>query len=186
MRLNRATLMSLVSSVLGLSLFGSGLMMSAKSAVAPILLKSAWQASQGDRSPVRPWTSLDAYPKARLSVPALNIDQVILDRASGQALAFAPGFVSSGSELQAIAAHKNTHFGFLKHMTKGMKITLTSRDGLQSIYAVRETRIIDTSLEELRVDPETKELVLITCYPFDALSFRGPKRFIVIADPIRS
>lgn len=178
---------SLIVGCFGLYLFGHGTYMGAKAATAQILLDRAWSKIETqDMASAAPWPWLDAQVVGRLSAPDLGASAVILDTDSGQALAFGPALISGTARPGAvgtigIAAHKNTHFKFLKDLKIGDRLSLDSADGLQD-YIVRRTEIIDTRREGLSANMTTSELALVTCYPFDALSFNGPLRFIVYAD----
>lgn len=52
----------------GLILFGSGLWISAKAALAQTLLERAWSKSVQTGTQVTPWPSMDARPVMRLTV----------------------------------------------------------------------------------------------------------------------
>ncbi len=175
---------------LGFLSLSSGLFMSAKAGLSSILLERAWAQSTEAQIPVSPWRSLDALPYARLSVPGTDISRVVLDRASGQALAFAPGFVTGSYPVghpgsSAIAAHKNTHFAFLKDLTSGDHVQVELLSGKTVTYRVKDIEIINSDTDDLYIQSAFSELVLITCYPFDALSFGGPMRYVVRAEKVR-
>ena len=44
--------------------------------------------------------------------------------------------------------------------------------------------IMNVERSVLRTDPDADQLVLVTCYPFDALRAGGPLRYVVFADPV--
>lgn len=179
--------LSLIAGVLGLCLFGQGAYMGAKAATAQLLLERAWSKIEAqDRSTAAPWPWLDAQVVGRLTAPRLGASAVILDTDSGQALAFGPALINGtarpgGVGTIGVAAHKNTHFKFLKDLKAGDTLSLAHAGGAQD-YIVRRTEIIDTRKAGLRADIAASELALVTCYPFDALSFNGPLRYIVYAD----
>jgi len=86
-----------------------------KAQLAQYLLEKSWQESRVKQSLVKPWSWSDSYPVARIKIPKLDIDVVILAGASGESLAFAPGHVAQsvlpgdrGNSL--ISAHKDTYF----------------------------------------------------------------------------
>ena len=162
---------------------GHGLYIKAKAQVAQMLLESAWQESLRTGTPHKAWAWADAWPVASLSVPRLEIYEIVLSNASGEALAFGPGHMSatdlSGNGLNAIAGHRDTHFSFLKKLRPGDAIILTTMEGKTTEYSVTGAEIVDTATT--RLDPEAgKGLVLVTCYPFDAIA-HGPLRYLVFA-----
>jgi len=101
--------------VIGLLMFIWGNAIALKAHLADFLLERAWSQSLNSGQASSPWYSLDAKPYLRLKAPEFNIDQIVLDNESGQALAFAPVFLVESAApgeagMTAIAAHKNTHF----------------------------------------------------------------------------
>jgi sortase A len=49
---------------------------------------------------------------------------------------------------------------------------------------VQALRVVDSDQESLSVDTSTdKKLLLVTCYPFDAILAGGPLRYVVTAVP---
>ena len=91
----------------------------AKAALAQVLLERAWAHSDHGRRTQRPWPWADIAPLARLSVPRLKRNLIVLDDASGQALAFGPGWTPGSARpgtpgLAVISAHRDTQFSFLK------------------------------------------------------------------------
>ena len=184
----RLTLLPLLPAIAGLWLGGQGLWLYAKAGLAQYLLDDAWTATLAQQHPVRPWPWADTWPVARLRVPALHIDQIVLDGDNGRTLAFGPGH-SSASALPGqpgttlISAHRDTHFRFLRKLQRGDEIWL---DGSAASvrYRVARTRVVDQ--HQFRVAAEGDQLVLVTCYPFDAIIPGGPLRYVVEASPIVS
>ena len=162
----------------------------AKALLAQRLIGSAWtQALQGERK-VRPWPWADTWPVACLEVPRLAIRRFVLAGASGSTLAFGPGqlFVPTApaeTRPTLIAGHRDTHFRFLKDLRPGDELRLQTADGRTTRYRIEATVIAaatDTWL--LQDDGNGPCLILITCYPFDALIPGGPLRYLVRARAI--
>ena len=167
---------------------GHGLYIKAKAQVAQMLLDSAWEESLRTGTPHKAWNWADAWPVARLTVPRLGISEIVLSNASGEALAFGPGNMSStelsAKGFNAIAGHRDTHFAFLKKLHPGDEIRLTNMSGETTIYSVIGTQVVDAPTT--RLDPDAGEgLVLVTCYPFDAVA-HGPLRYLVFAKQVIS
>jgi sortase A len=168
--------------------FGAAACIHAKALLAQELLERAWQRTLAGEHAVRPWPWADIHPVARLRVPDQHRELIVLEGASGQALAFGPAHVlgtalpgAPGST--AIVGHRDTHFRFLRDLRNGDRLEVESLDGARLGYVVTALRIVDTRLERLALDGETGLLRLITCYPFDAVRPGGPLRFEVIAKP---
>jgi sortase A len=160
----------------------------AKAALADVLLERAWhRARLGEERP-RPWSWADTWPVARLSIPDLGWSTLVLDGASGRELAFAPGRLhgsaapgSAGTLL--IAGHRDTHFSVLRYLSEGQSVTLEDSLGTIHRYRIRESRVVDAVHHGIRRHPVESQLVLMTCWPFDALAAGGPDRLVVWADP---
>jgi sortase A len=168
--------------------FGAAAYIHAKARLAQVLLERAWQRTLAGEQAVRPWAWADMHPVARLLATGHDQDLVILDGASGQALAFGPAHVfgtampgQRGSA--AIVGHRDTHFRFLRELRRGDALEIERRDGARVRYTVTGLRIVDTRVERLSLDADEASLRLITCYPFDAVRPGGPLRFEVIAKP---
>jgi len=82
----------------GLLLFGQGAYIHAKAIVAQVLLKRAFATSVATGKDVKPWSWADTWPVARIAVPRLKADAIVLAGSSGQALAFGPGHVEHTPE----------------------------------------------------------------------------------------
>jgi len=182
------TLLSVAVMVCGLVLFGQGLWIHAKAYAAQILLERAFSQSITTGEKVKPWSWADTWPVARIEAPRLQTSEIALSSASGQSLAFGPGHLQNtphaGEAGTAVyAAHRDTHFAFLKNIEKGDLIRITRNDGKTYVY--RTTHMTITRWDEAQIDIHASgaHLVLATCYPFDAIT-EGPLRYLVYADII--
>jgi len=167
---------------------GAAIWIHAKAVLAQVLIKQAWAEAQDGRGPARPWPWADTTPVARLEVPALGIDEIVLAGASGRTLAFGPGHMDGtplpgAPGLSVISAHRDTHFSFLRELVPGQVITLTDATKTEHRFRVTEARVVDSARAALAVEGDTPRLALVTCYPFDAIRPGGPLRYIVFADP---
>jgi sortase A len=167
----------------GLWFSGQGLWIHAKALLAQQLLEQAWTRTLESGDPQAPWPWADTWPVARLRVPARDIDLIVLAGDSGRTLAFGPGH-TSGSALPGqpgtalISGHRDTHFRFLRDLAIGDEILIDTRNGRHR-YRIDGRHIIDQG--QLRVDDRGEHLILVTCYPFDALVPGGPLRYVVEA-----
>lgn len=166
---------------------GEGAWIHAKAALAQILIKRAWAGTQAGGEAMRPWPWADTTPVARLWVPELGIDQIVLAGASGRTLAFGPGHLDGTAApgapgLAVISAHRDTHFSFLRDVKAGQTIVLTDRTGKRHTYRVTDLRVVDSDKTALDATGDTPRLALTTCYPFDATAPGGPMRYVVLAE----
>jgi sortase A len=122
-------------------------------------------------------------------VKRLHASAIVLAGSSGQALAFGPGHVErtpdAGERGVAVySAHRDTHFRFLKDVAIGDEIEVTRRDGQTFRYQADASTVVrfdDTGIDSLA---SGYELVLSTCWPFDALT-SGPERYLLHATLIK-
>jgi len=184
-------ILSLTFTLSGLGLFGNGLYMGGKAIVAQVLLERAWSKTAQTGDIHLPWTWMDAYPVAKLTLEGDKRTHIILNTDSGQALAFGPAIIKAtkNKDLLAIAAHKNTQFQKLATLTKGKIITLERPKGEILTYKVTHTQILDSRTEGLPIEASANiptHLALVTCYPFNSVSFNGPLRYVVYAERVLS
>ncbi len=158
----------------------------AKAALGQLLLARAWNESKATGTAAKPWPWADTHPVARLAVPALQVERLVLAGASGRGLAWGPGHVT-GSALPGqrgttiVTAHRDTHFAFLRDLEAGHRIVVETAKGASRSYRVERSLIADHRALKLPVDDHSSTLVLVTCYPFDAIDPGTPLRYAVIA-----
>lgn len=175
----------IVMALVGLVLVSQGLWIHAKAMVAQVLLDRAFTRSVATGQPVKPWSWADTWPVARLEFPRIGETSIALHGASGQALAFGPGHVDRSAEAgdsgtAVYAAHRDTHFAFLKDVQIGDAVRITRRDGKVFTYRVTETSVVRWDQSGIDTNAAGKNLVLATCWPFDAAT-SGPMRYLVKA-----
>ncbi len=134
-----------------------------------------------------PWPWADTWPVARLRAPAHGIDLVVLAGATGRTLAFGPGHLSGsaapgGFGTSVLAGHRDTHFAFLRGTKPGDELRLETADGTSHRYRIRWQGVVHERNTSVTAEREADALVLVTCWPFDAVRPGGPWRFVVIAE----
>jgi sortase A len=181
----RRFILPLTFALIGLILFGQGSYIHAKALVAQVLLERAFAKSIETGLPVKPWHWADTWPVARIEVKRLHVSTIALAGSSGQALAFGPGHVEQSVDagergVAVSSAHRDTHFRFLKDVTIGDEIDITRSDGKTFRYRADRSAVV--RFDQSGIDPITDqhELVLSTCWPFDALT-SGPERYLLHA-----
>ncbi|WP_239017243.1 class GN sortase [Seongchinamella sediminis] len=184
-------LLTLLLLLAGLQQWGSALLIHGKAQLASLLLERAWRQSlaQGGAA-VKPWPWADTWPVVRLEVPALGESHLVLAGDSGNALAFGPGHLRASAMpgtggTTVISGHRDTHFHFLGKLRSGQRINVQLASGRSVAYRVAATDIVDASRGGIVAGREVELLLLVTCYPFDALVSGGPLRFRVMAVPER-
>jgi sortase A len=170
----------------GVWLVGDALYIHAKAMLAQVLLERAFAASIATGDAVKPWSWADTWPVARIEVPRLGARAIVLAGGSGQALAFGPGHVERtpdpGDDGTAVyAAHRDTHFAFLKDVGAGDEIVVTRRDGERLRFRVTDTKVVRWDASGIDPAAPGRHLALATCWPFDS-ALPGPLRFVVLAE----
>ncbi len=173
--------------LLALQQLGSAVLIQAKARLAPILLEQAWEQSLAARGQaIKPWPWADTWPVAKLEVPSMDVSQFVLAGDTGNSLAFGPGYNLASAPLGTagaamIGGHRDTHFQFLEHLRKGQRIVLQLSDGQLRHYRVKEM-FVDTASGKVDWPSAGEQLLLVTCYPFDAAMPGGSERFVVTAE----
>ncbi|WP_051279143.1 class GN sortase [Hellea balneolensis] len=179
--------LGVISALIGAALFGNGIYIGGKALLAQHLLERSWTKTISSGEVHLPWDWMDAYPVARIKFEGQANSHIVLNTDSGQALAFGPAVISGteNTNMLAIAAHKNTQFQNLKELKSGEVITLEPAKGDKIIFRVTHSEILDSREQELPIGDASEtpsNLALVTCYPFDAISFNGPLRYVVYAE----
>lgn len=111
----------------------------------------------------------------------------MLNGAYGRTLAFGPGYAESSAlpgsvGTTILTGHRDTHFSFLKKLHRQDEIVIQTATGKRLHYVVSERRMADSRSGTIALDHQQARLVLITCYPFDAILPDGPLRYVVVAE----
>ena len=167
---------------------GEAVWIHAKAGLAQVLIKRAWAETQNGAAHIQPWAWADTWPVARIAVPRLDVDQIVLAGASGRTLAFGPGHMGGtaapgGDGVSVINGHRDTHFKFLQDLEPGDAMAVTDRSGARRTFRITETQIVDSEKGSLAVAEDASLMALVTCYPFDAVDTGGPLRYVVLAEP---
>ena len=181
--------LALALALLGGVLVAKGLYIPAKAALAQVLLARAWDETQASGTAMRPWPWADMTPVAEIAVPRLKEHAIVLEGASGQAMAFGPGHMTNSAAIGApgtavVAAHRDTTFRFLKDVKAGDLVTAITADGQETRYRVVSmtvTRADASGLDPVAGGSTGARLALVTCYPFDGV-LHSPLRYVVLAE----
>lgn len=189
LRARRALLAGVVLTLAaGGALAGHGAYLAAKASLAQVLLRHAWAQTRHSGEPHRPWFWADTYPVARLRVPALGVEQIVLAGSSGRTLAFGPGHLPGTARpgetgLSLVSGHRDTHFRFLEALRPGHELYIHTAGGAVKRYVVQRAEAFDLIHGSLSLDPVADQLVLVTCYPFRHWRAGGTGRYVVILEP---
>ena len=160
-----------------------------KAKLSQVLLEYTWNKSLKENKSYKPWPSFDGIPILKLKIPRYNISQIVLEGTSGQALAFGPAFhqetyLPSSKKITAISSHRDSHGEYIKNLEIGDILKLQDLDKNWHTYKIEEFLIVN--VKDAVTISKRNRLLLITCYPFDALLSGTPLRYIVSANNIDS
>ncbi len=188
-RLRRVALaVALCFAAVGAGLMGKGLYIHAKAALAQMLIHQAWAAARDGDHETPPWPWADTYPVARLTVRALEVDQIVLAHASGRTLAFGPARLDGSADpgkpgAAVLTGHRDTHFAFLEKLKPGDVAEVELPNGAEHRYRIVEKQVVH--VDQARLPQATEDggswLVLATCWPFGAIDPGTPWRYLVTA-----
>lgn len=154
--------------------------------VAHGLLHTAWVRTQATGRQVKPWPWADTWPLARLAVPRLNVEQIILAGTSQSMSLFAlrhldssvlPGEVGNS----VLSAPHDTYFGFLSALQPGDIVELESLRSGRWRYQVSSIYIVDKTDIFLLEPSLNRRLTLISCYP---CTVEDNRRYVVVAEEV--
>ena len=174
---------------LGIWQLGAAGLIHAKAWLAQHLLVRAWADTLDGGQRVAPWPWADTYPIAKLAVPDLGVEQVVLAGASGRSLAFGPGHLDGTVRPgrpghSVVTGHRDTHFTFLADLSEGDRLRVQTANGRWRDFEVRSLQVVDTRSVNLLPGGHRPSLTLVTCYPFDSLEPGGPLRYLVHAESL--
>lgn len=183
-----ARLPFLALAALGLLLIGQGAIIPAKAWLAQILLDRAFAQSLATHEPQRAWPWADARPIARISVPRLGVEEIVLSSGSGEAMAFGPTLLPGSGRLgergtAVFAAHRDTHFRFLKDIRPGDLILIEDINGRTLRYRAEPGMVVRYDGFGIDRHSTTPSIAMVTCWPFGATE-RGPLRYVIRAERI--
>jgi sortase A len=171
-------------------LVGQGVWISAKAEIAQVLLARAWtRAQEGETAPT-PWPWADTWPVARLSAPSLGQHAIVLAEAGGEALAFGPSHLAAtpppgAAGTSVIAAHRDTHFAFLRDVEIGDEVVLERADGERVLFRITHTEVVHAERSGIQPEGGPARLALVTCWPFGSIT-PGPERYVVWAEKVET
>ncbi len=167
--------------------FSQGKELYIQSWLAHSLLHTAWVRTQASGHQAKPWPGAETWPLARLSIPHLNIAQIILSHADEGLSAYALGHSNSsvlpgelGNSVLNIL-HHDTHFDFLKQLRPGDMLILESVHSGRWHYQVSSIFLVDKSRTNLVEPSLNRQLTLVSCYPCTA---GNNTRYVVLAKQI--
>jgi sortase A len=151
-----------------------------------------WQNREFDRQRTAPQTSSQPRIKTgdivgRLGIPRLKVRAMVREGTNERTLSLALGHIPStalpGQKGNiGIAGHRDTLFRSLRNVAANDEITFET-PGATYVYRVKTTQIVKPEDVQVLNPGPTRELTLVTCYPFEYVG-SAPDRYIVKAQLI--
>ena len=146
------------------------------------------QAAAGPATAEEPPPHLPGDAYAILEIPAIDLDEVVVEGIGTEDLKKGPGHYPKSDDpwddegRVAIAGHRTTYgqpFWDLDKLEAGDEISLVTEQGIFD-YVVTKTRIVAPTATEVTIPSEQPTLILTTCNP----RFSAAERLIVFADRV--
>ena len=165
----------------------------ARAALARDAVRSAWAAEEARIAATEVRARLSGAPTAgptvrgapvgRLLIPALGLDEVVVEGVEESQLVAGPGHLPGspypGEKGNAIvSAHRDRHFRRLDDLAIGDTIVTQTRHD-RTVWRVVSRRVVTASAPVLRSTPDA-QLTLTTCWPVRYLG-PAPDRLIITA-----
>jgi LPXTG-site transpeptidase (sortase) family protein len=133
-------------------------------------------------------TPVDGAPVARLVIPRLDLDEIVLEGVDGDELNAEPGHLTGSAYPgepgnAVISAHRDRHFNHLDALDLGDTI-VTESGTHHDRWVVVAKRVVGKDDHALFRTPDAT-LTLTTCWPIRYLG-PAPERLIITAKPIRA
>lgn len=186
---NLNKLVCFIAFSLSITFAASSAWLTVKGAIGQVLLEKAFNRSVNTGINVKAWPWADTWPVAKLTVRSNGRSHIVLEGITGEAMAFGPGRVPSSSDTATqgtfvVGGHRDSHLSFLKNVKHNEVFEITTVDGQTQTFQVKKRFVADSKQDNLMIRRESHSLVLITCYPFNALQTGGSLRYVVVASPI--
>ncbi len=125
-------------------------------------------------------------PIARITVARLGVRDIVLaGNGTHEQLAEGPTMIKQGdaaSPVTILAAHRDTHFLFIRDLREGDEVGLEFVDGMVERYRVTRFETVRWDEFSYPLDPTRPRLALTTCFPFGGTEYGGPWRRVAWAE----
>lgn len=125
-------------------------------------------------------------PVARLIIPKIRLDEIVLEGVDDDALNGGPGHLpgspfpgQAGNSI--VSAHRDRHFRHLGALSVGDTVE-TQSGSLTTLWVITKRRVVDKDLPVL-FPSKAATLTLTTCWPIQYLG-TAPDRLILTAKPV--
>jgi sortase A len=155
------------------------------------LMHTAWLRTQASGEKIKPWPWAELWPIARLTVPHLNTEHIVLEQEKKQlvpsiGLSYLKSSVLPGEVGNTVlGVHPSLYFSFLSALKPNDILVLESPRTGKWHYRVYDTRIVNKSDTNLLEPGLKRRLILVTCYRCEKeqpVPQQNSLRYVVIAE----
>ena len=177
-------ILSAILAIAGLIFLFLAFKIEIKARVAQYLLNNAWNKTIETGDEYEPWPGFDGYPILKLKIPKFKLQQIVLSNTSGQSLAFGPSFhpetyLPKENKITAISSHRDSHGYYIRDLKINDFVILEDKENNKFTYKVKNFKIINVENKDFQFNKTSNQLLLITCYPLDAIISGTKLRYIV-------
>jgi sortase A len=183
------TLRWIAALILGLAIYflASAFYIPVKSVIKQSLLENAWQRTLAGEETVKAWPWASSWPVAQMKIPALGIDQILLEDQQANGLLYTPGrqlktFYDTSADLMDISLFQASQFNYLENIQLGQHIFVQYETGEVKHYQVEDIEIVDVANFGIQAPVTGNWLTLITSYPFNGALRNSSLRYVVFAE----
>lgn len=173
-------------SAFGMAVAASGAAVPFTAKLSQVLLQQAYTQTVATGQAGRPWGSSDITAIGKINVPRLGVSEIIVNATTPAAMRAGPSLMQGSAAIgtpgtSVIAAHRDTHFAFLKDIRVGDIIQAAGKDGEMLSYRVSSMQVVEADQFTITKGQTSNDLALSTCYPFGSVR-GGTKRYVVRAE----
>ncbi|MFD2167897.1 class GN sortase [Thalassotalea euphylliae] len=189
--MNRITNLAMVSGIIVAAVIClQALYLPSKAWLSAQLILSSWHHLRETGESIKPWPWADTEAIAKLTFADIDKEIIVLNGGDPTTLAFSVGAIAPFNQVMkeqpfVVSGHRDSHFNFISRLEVGQAIGVESNHNYQRDFTIVDTKIVSAD-DALGFIGHQQLLVLITCYPFDAISQDADQRYLVIAEPQES
>jgi sortase A len=156
-----------------------------------LLIEQAWSRTQSSTEASRPWPWAAGMPVAKIIIPELKQEHIIMNGVSDRILELVPGW-HEGTDfpgkpgISLISARRDTHFAFLRKLKEGDSFFLETQEGKRKLYYVSELSVVQDKKIKVQGHDNESILLLSTSYSFQNWHEDEELRLVIIARESKS
>ena len=134
------------------------------------LIDVAWTRTQREGRAVQPWPGIESYPVAKIEIPALGKNFVVMSGVSAPVLKHGAGWNEGTSApglpgISLISGYRNGAFSFIGDLATGMDLRVEGAGGMIKNYRVEGVSVIQGTEMKVPMGDDESVLLFSTSYP---------------------